>query len=74
MGYGRNLAEFLEEINDIRWVLENLNRSVPVDTIEAGIVEANLFLVVVQKGIHGGPPAWWLGITMKNQEVRLFQQ
>jgi hypothetical protein len=41
-----------------RCLLKRLDSGVEQDTIEATIMESDVILVMVQKGVHGLPPVW----------------
>ena len=55
-GHPVRLALLLEEADDAGGVLEDLDDAVEKDAVEAGVVEADSRLVVLDEGVHGGPP------------------
>ena len=69
-GHPVRLAFLLEEADDAGGVLEDLDDAVEEDAVEAGVVEADGRLVVLDEGVHGGPPMG-VGITLDDTEVRL---
>jgi hypothetical protein len=52
----RCLAFILEKANDTRGILQDLDDGVEEDAIEAGVIEADDLLMVLDEGVHGGPP------------------
>jgi hypothetical protein len=55
-GHPVRLAFLLEEADDARGVLQDLDHAVEEDAVEAGVAEADGGLVVLDEGVHGGPP------------------
>ena len=55
-GHPVRLAFLLEEADDAGGVLEDLDDAVEEDAIEARVVEGDGLLMVLEEGVHGGPP------------------
>ena len=63
-GHPGRLAFLLEEADDAGGVLQDLDDAVEKDAVEAGVVEADGRLVVLDEGVHGGPPGMWASPPM----------
>ena len=55
-GHPVRLAFLLEEADDAGGVLQDLDDAVEKNAVEAGVVEADGRLVVLDEGVHGEPP------------------
>src|SRR5512133_1061419 len=58
-GHPGRLAFLREEADDAGGVLQDLDDAVEEDAVEAGVVEADGLLVMLDEGVHGGPPWEW---------------
>jgi hypothetical protein len=54
------LACLLEESDDTGGVLQDLDDAVEEDAVEARVIEADGRLMVLDEGVHGGPPWGWV--------------
>jgi len=48
----RRLALLFQEADDTRWVLQDLDDAVEEDAVEAGVIEADGLLVVLDEGVR----------------------
>jgi hypothetical protein len=68
-GHPARLALLLEEADDAGGVLQDLDDAIEEDAVEAGVVEADGLLMVLDEGVHGGPPWEWASPPMISESA-----
>src|SRR5512135_2838461 len=68
-GHPGRLALLLEEADDTRGVLQDLDDVIEEDAIEAGVIEADGLLMVLDEGVPGGPPWGWASPPMISESA-----
>ena len=66
--FGR-LAFLIEEADDTGGVLQDLDDAVEKDAIEAGVIKTDSRPMVLEKGVHNGPPDREWKITLDDSRA-----